>query len=77
MNQNKAKPDLSKNRSRGWSDDMSTDAIKRRLEIVAELYQLWLGLKKAKPVGKPLPVDSSSGQVLKVSNFAPENYRLD
>ncbi len=51
MNQTEVLADLSKNRSRGWSDDMSTDAIKRRLEIVAELYQLWLKLKKVKRLG--------------------------
>ncbi len=62
MNPTNHKPDFSKNRSRGWSDDMSTDAIKHRLETVAELYQLWLGLKRAKRLGplKQSPVNSPS-----------------
>jgi len=53
--------DLSKNRSRGWSNDMSSDAIKRRLQTVSELYQLWLGLKNAKRLG-PVPQSPTRAQ---------------
>jgi len=65
MNPTDTKPDFSKNRSRGWSDDMSTEAIKQRLETVAQLYQLWLGLKNAKLIG---PVNQPTGISLSKSS---------
>ncbi len=39
--------DRSKRQSRGWSDDMDSHAISRRLAIVEELYSTWLRLKNA------------------------------
>ena len=41
-----------KSLSRGYSTDMSGPAILHRLEIVNELYQLGLLLKRAKYQGK-------------------------
>ncbi len=43
-----------KRSSRGWSDDMSPDAVRRRLEILSELYGAWLTLKKSVRVYPPL-----------------------
>ena len=37
-----------KSLSRGVSDDMSPEAISRRLDIVSELYDLYLSLKKSR-----------------------------
>ncbi len=49
MEQNEL-PNASKAVSRGWSDDMSSEAIIRRLDIVAKLYAAWQQLKKAQLV---------------------------
>jgi hypothetical protein len=40
--------------SRGWSDDMSPEAVHRRLEILSQLYDAWLTLKKSVRVYPPL-----------------------
>ena len=40
-----------KSRSRGYSREMTPDAIDRRLQIVEELYQLGKFLKQAKDIG--------------------------
>lgn len=39
----------SKDRSRGWSDDMRGAAILKRLQVVDQLYSAWLVLKNARP----------------------------
>ncbi|MFM7116656.1 MAG: hypothetical protein ACKO81_03855 [Planctomycetota bacterium] len=36
--------------SRGWSDEMTPEAIRRRLDKLEQLYQAWLELKKLRPV---------------------------
>ena len=38
--------------SRGMSNDMSSQAISKRLDILSELYELALVLKKSKIVSK-------------------------
>ena len=43
----------SKRQSRGWSDDMDSHAISRRLAIVEELYSTWLALKNARKMPPP------------------------
>ena len=45
--------DRSKRQSRGWSDDMDSQAISRRLAIVEELYATWLALKDARKMRSP------------------------
>ena len=35
-------------RSRGWSNDMSPEAIMRRLKIVSDLYEAWRFTKAGK-----------------------------
>jgi hypothetical protein len=32
--------------SRGWSDEMTSEAVQRRLEKLEQLYQAWLELKR-------------------------------
>jgi hypothetical protein len=36
--------------SRGWSDEMTPEAVRRRLDKLERLYQAWLELKKLRPV---------------------------
>ncbi len=48
-----------KRQSRGWSDDMDSHAICRRLAIVEELYVTWLALKKAR---KTVPSAGARGR---------------
>jgi len=36
--------------SRGWSDEMTPEAVRRRLEKLEQLYQAWLELKKLRPI---------------------------
>ena len=43
-----------KRRSRGWSDEMDSASIARRLAIVDELYDFWKSLKNARKVSIPL-----------------------
>ncbi|MHC4076908.1 MAG: hypothetical protein ACYST0_00555, partial [Planctomycetota bacterium] len=50
-------PDEAKNRSRGISTDMSSDAIAHRLSIASELFRLAKTLQGAKLVG---PVKSTA-----------------
>jgi len=50
----------SKRRSRGWSDDMDSQAISRRLAIVEQLYSTWLTLKGARTTAPP----SATGNTL-------------
>ncbi len=38
----------SKRQSRGWSNEMDSHAISRRLAIVEELYSTWVKLKNAR-----------------------------
>jgi len=45
--------DQSKRQSRGWSDDMDSGAISRRLAIVEELYSAWFALKNARKMLAP------------------------
>lgn len=40
----------SKRRSRGWSDDMDSQAISQRLAIVEELHAAWLALRNARTI---------------------------
>ncbi len=49
----------SKRRSRGWSDDMDSHAISRRLAIVEELYSTWLVLKNARGTVPPSGVPNT------------------
>jgi hypothetical protein len=49
--------DRSKRQSRGWSDDMDSHMISRRLAIVEELYATWLALKNARRM--PAPSDAA------------------
>lgn len=55
-----------KDRSRGLSTDMSSQALERRLEIMSQLYEVWLLLRTAKRVG---PVAGN------VAEPAPEEWR--
>ncbi len=47
----KMDPEEMKRRSRGISSDMSPAAITRRLEIAAELYQVWRSFRTARRIG--------------------------
>jgi len=42
-----------KRQSRGWSNDMDSQSIARRLQIAAELYLTWLALSKARRLPAP------------------------
>lgn len=42
-----------KRQSRGWSNDMDSQSIARRLQIAAELYSTWLALSKARRLPAP------------------------
>lgn len=44
-----------KARSRGISSDMSPAALERRLEIMAQLYEVWLLLRTARRIGPVAP----------------------
>ncbi|MCC5875573.1 MAG: hypothetical protein JJU11_05075 [Candidatus Sumerlaeia bacterium] len=48
-------PEEMKRRSRGFSTDMSGEAVARRIEIVSQLREMGLALKKAKILEKPPP----------------------
>ena len=50
--------------SRGWSDDMDSTAIARRLAIVENLYAAWLTLKKARR--QSAPVNPANPEALKI-----------
>ncbi len=45
-------PEEMKRRSRGWSTDMSGEAIARRVDIVSELRAVGLWLAKARRIGR-------------------------
>lgn len=51
-------PEEMKRRSRGISDDMSPDAIARRLDIVNELHRVWQTLRQARRIGPVGPADT-------------------
>lgn len=54
MNQNnRSDVERGKDRSRGWSTDMSPEAVWQRLQKVEQLYQAWLVLSR----GKRIPAD--------------------
>ncbi len=53
----------SKRQSRGWSDDMDSHMISRRLAIVEELYSTWLALKNARQT--PSPSDAANTMPVK------------
>jgi hypothetical protein len=55
--------DRSKRQSRGWSDDMDSQMISRRLAIVEELYSTWLALKNARRM--PSPSDAANTMPVK------------
>ena len=44
-----------KRRGRGISDDMSPQAIARRLDLVGELWRLWRTLRAARRIGPVEP----------------------
>ena len=52
-----------KRQSRGWSNDMESKAIARRLAIVEGLHSTWLALNKARRLPPPtntsltMPID--------------------
>ena len=41
--------------SRGWSDEMTSEAVLRRLQKLEQLYQAWLELKRLPPSGPEQP----------------------
>ncbi len=51
----------SKRESRGWSDEMTSDAIHYRLRIVADLYRTWTILQTARRVSDAC--DPTTGSV--------------
>jgi hypothetical protein len=57
--------------SRGYSNDMSSDAIMKRLEIVNELYQLQKLLVSAKSLG--IVEDLKQEEVHHPANFPGSN----
>lgn len=36
--------------SRGWSDSMTPEGVRRRLDKLEQLYQAWLELKRLRPM---------------------------
>jgi hypothetical protein len=50
-------PDDRKRRSRGISDDMSPEAIARRLELASQLYEAWLQFRGARRLGPVTPAE--------------------
>lgn len=50
-------PEEMKRRSRGFSVDMSGEAVARRIDMVSQLRELGLALKKAKILG---PAEASA-----------------
>ena len=51
--------DEMKRRSRGISNDMSPEAIARRIDIVGELWRMWQVLRHAKRIGPVVPPDQA------------------
>jgi hypothetical protein len=45
-------PTVAKNRSRGFSDDLSPDAVSHRLDILAELWEASRYLSGFQPAGE-------------------------
>lgn len=43
-----------KRRSRGWSDEMDSQAISQRLAVVEQLFAAWLALKQACKMPQPV-----------------------
>jgi hypothetical protein len=52
-NNNHNEVERGQDKSRGWSDDMSAEAVWQRLQKVEQLYQAWLVLSR----GKRIPAD--------------------
>lgn len=52
MTQKRKQPDL-KRLSRGWSDDMTPEAISARLRKVSELYRAWKQLQPRRESSAP------------------------
>lgn len=52
-----------KRRGRGISDDMSPDAIGKRIDIVGQLHRMWQLLRHAQRVGPVQPADHPADQV--------------
>lgn len=50
-------PEEMKRRGRGISDDMSPEAIARRIEIVGQLHRTWQMLRHAQRIGPVEPPD--------------------
>ena len=50
MSQSRNQPDL-KRLSRGWSDEMTPEAISARLQKLSQLYRAWkeLNLRRSQP----------------------------
>ena len=61
----------SKRQSRGWSDEMDSQAISRRLAIVEELYSTWLALKKVRKMTPP----SATSEVMPAKSRIPSDTR--
>lgn len=67
-------PDDAKRLSRGISNDMSPEAISRRLDIMSELFRLNSALSKAQYVGKVTDVRKArlAAQPETVTESTPE-----
>ena len=60
---NRMSADESKRKSRGWSDEMDSESISRRLAIVDELYSCWQSLKNAKKFSPARPEKAISTEM--------------
>ena len=60
----------SKRQSRGWSDEMDSQAISRRLAIVEELHAAWTVLKN---VQTTIPQSGTSGAIPAKSDIPSDN----
>ncbi len=60
----------SKRQSRGWSDEMDSQAISRRLAIVEELHAAWAVLKN---VHTTIPQSATSGAMPAKSDNPSDN----
>ncbi len=56
-------PEELKRRGRGISDDMSPDAIGRRIDIVGQLHRMWQLLRHAQRVGPVQAADQPADRV--------------
>lgn len=59
----------SKRQSRGWSDEMDSQAISRRFAIVEELYSTWVALKNARKITPP----SGTGEMMPAKLHIPSD----